>query len=533
MSSSEKMPVGINRIVAQFGIDRIYDIQKVRMSLAEIASAGTPLLPDFTLHNEQHSDNLIRLLGRLRKEFGLKLGRYEAFLLAASAYLHDLGMFFDGAAFKDTILPDPASALSFCPERLCDTVENYRLFGQDTGEQIRETNSLLSAYWLYNDVTPIEGITDEDKPYLIAICRGHGKADLRERKCRCYETVQHNDEEIRIDLLTSLLRLVDAMDFYSNRTPAKVFRKNATTLLRNPIALGHWIKHYFVQAPFVTKVNKGGNFILECTVYFAVPMKKLNGVRYIDFFSPLFEGHIEEVQKWDLDINQYPPDLTTALGINDIKMVLDERELTGGRDLPDRIVQEIAQSECINVSAFLEQRAKIVEQESVTGVEKASGADRTGSPLPAIPSGPVLIVDDHPWYLNHLRSILEKAGYQCKLAETFEDALGQLKKCHPFVLVLDMKLGRDFKGGWELARRAADDGVHLIIVTGYPSIEGVSKAVREFSVVDFLDKGRLTPEKLIARVSEAAQSQRKKKLSREQRQELFERILGFFPSCSA
>lgn len=529
---SEELPTEIKKILTQYGVEMIDDIQRVRKSLAEIASMGTPLLPDFTLHNEKHSDNLIRLLGRLRKECDLKLGKYEAFLLAASAYLHDVGMFFDGAAFEEEILPDPASALSLCPQGLCDTVENYPVFGLDTGGQIRQTHSLLSAYWLYHEVTPIEGVTEDDRPYLMTICRGHGRADLRERKCWCYRTAQHNGEEIRMGLLASLLRLVDAMDFYSNRTPAKVFRKNAAALLRNPVALGHWIKHYFVQSPFVTKVNRGGNLILECTVYFSVPMKKLGGIRYLDFFRPLFESHIEETQKWDLDVNQYPPDLTTALGINDIELVLDERELPGGRNLPNRIVREIEQSKCTDVLAFLEQCARIVERESTTGVEREHGFEETESSIPVIPSEPILIVEDHPWYLNHLHSILDGAGYQCELAETFDDGLKKLKEFHPAVLVLDIKLQGDFGKGWDLARKAVDDKVPIVMVTGYPSVEGVNRAVREFDAVYFFDKGRLSPEELIRRVSEAAQRRRKKRLSHKQRQELFERILGFFPDSS-
>jgi hypothetical protein len=347
------IPMRIRGPLAQLGVDRVSDIEKVREHLVEIASLGTPLLPEFTLHNHTHSDNLVCLLGRLKEEFGLRLSRYEAFLLVASAYLHDLGMFFDGSAFEEDILPDLATALSFCPQELCDTVANYRFLGQDTGAQIREIHGLLSAYWLCHEVTPIRGINQDDRPYLMAICRGHGKANLRERGCSCYRTVRRDGEEIRVGLLAALLRLVDAMDFYSNRAPVEVFRKNAATFLRNPVSLGHWIKHYFVQDPFVIKSNEGGNLILQCTVYYAVPMRKLNGVRYLDFFRPLFDKHIRDAQKWDLEINEYPPDMTTALGINNIRLVVDERELPGGRDLPTRIMKEIEQTPCKDVLEFL------------------------------------------------------------------------------------------------------------------------------------------------------------------------------------
>ena len=50
-------------------------------------------------------------------------------------------------------------------------------------------------------------------------------------------------------LLASLLRLADALDFYPDRAPSDDFRTYAHDLLRNPGALEHWTKHYFVQAP--------------------------------------------------------------------------------------------------------------------------------------------------------------------------------------------------------------------------------------------------------------------------------------------
>jgi len=529
MPSSGNMPAKVKKTLTQLGVKRISDVEKIREHLVEIASLGTPLLPEFTLHNQTHSDNLICLLGRLRKEFGLKLNESEAFLLTASAYLHDLGMFFDGKAFEEEILPDLAAALSFCPQGLCDTVGNYQFFGLDTGAQIREAHSLLSAYWLYHEVTPINGITDNDRPYLMAICRGHGKANLKEHGCWCYRTTSRDGEEIRTGLLTSLLRLVDALDFYSNRAPTSILQMNAATFLENPVSLGHWIKHYFVQDPFIVKANEGGNFVLQCTVYFAVPAKKLNGIHYLDFFRPLFDKHIKNAQEWDLDVNKYPPDLTTALGINNIKLVVDHRAVPGNRDLPDRIVREIEQTSCRDVLEFLEHRASTVKRDSRTG----EGDQVRGKPESAaseLPSEPVLIIEDAPWYREHLVSILAEVGYQCEQAGTFEEALRKLNECNPFVVLLDVKLDGEFKHGWELARAAVDKGVPIIVVTGYPSIEGVNKAIREFDAVYFFDKSRLSPEDLIPKVYEAALRTRGEKLGRDQRQALFERLLGFFPN---
>lgn len=529
MSLSAEMPSGTRKILTQLGVRRVGDVQEIREFLTEVASLGTPLLPEFTLHNQVHSDNIIHLIYQLKTEFALKLGAYEAFLLAASAYLHDLGMFFDGEAFEEDILPDLATILSFCPQGLCDTVENYRLFSLNTGAQVREMHSLLSAYWLYHQVTPIKGTTDEDTPYLIAICRGHGKANLRERGCWCYRTTSQDGEEIRVGLLASLLRLADAMDFYKNRAPARIFRQRAAAFLKNPISLEHWIKHFFVQDPRLAKVDEGGHRILRCTVYFSVPTRELNGVRYLDFFRPLFDRHIEKARKWDIDVGEYPPALTTTLGIDDIQLILQEREAPGYRALPPRIVEEVERSSCKDALDFVEILLKDVKNDEMAGVDEEIACEEAETLLPDLPSEPVLIAEDHSWYRKHLGSILSEAGYQCELAGTFEEAVRKLNDYSPFVLLLDLKLDGEFAKGWELAQRAADVGVQIIVVTGYPAIEAVNKAIREFDAVHFFDKARLSPKELIAQVSKVARRPRKERLSRAERLTLFEKLLGFFP----
>jgi len=48
---------------------RIVWLGEVRDELRRLAGAGIPTAPDFTLHNEIHSDNVVVLLGRLAEHF--------------------------------------------------------------------------------------------------------------------------------------------------------------------------------------------------------------------------------------------------------------------------------------------------------------------------------------------------------------------------------------------------------------------------------------------------------------------------------
>ena len=65
----------------------VWRVEEARNYLSQMDSLGTPLMPDFTLHNHNHSDNVVLLLAWLHDQFRYKLNDHEAYLLAASAYL--------------------------------------------------------------------------------------------------------------------------------------------------------------------------------------------------------------------------------------------------------------------------------------------------------------------------------------------------------------------------------------------------------------------------------------------------------------
>lgn len=332
---------------------RVWQVRSARERLTEMDSLGMPLMPDFTLHNHNHSDNIIFLLAQLQDRLGFTLSEYEAYLLATAAYLHDLGMFFSGERFKRKILANSARTLRACPQDQCDCLDNYPLEGKAVGAQIRETHNLLSAFMLRTDST-IRGSYADDLAYLITICRGHRKADLRERRCTCFQNKPLAGGVVRLGLLAALLRLADGLDFYRDRAPKYVFKQRALDFLRNPTALEHWIKHYFVTDPYITRQDDGGNIYLVCTINFTVPIRRINGRAYRDFFRPLFERHISRLNDGDLDIDRYPLVFAEALHITGMKAVLAQDEADGFRDLPKDVIRFIEQSECEDALAFLQ-----------------------------------------------------------------------------------------------------------------------------------------------------------------------------------
>jgi hypothetical protein len=352
--STERWPDVEAALQALGAGNRSGDIHKIRSKFGEMAGRGHHLMPDFTQHNVTHSDNLILILADLKAKFGFELKPYEAYLLAASAYLHDLGMFFSKNRFLTEISPDPHAAFRFCPDDACDQIDYDQVQRRPLGEQIRLTHNVLSAYWLDKVEPATFGLERKDVPHVITIARGHRKTDLRSTDCECYQTEPIDGVPLRFGLLAGLLRLADALDFYQNRAPAVAFEQGALDFLSNPVALEHWIKHYFVTDPYVARHDEGGDVRLECQLHVTVPMGMLNDVLYLDFFRPLFEAHVNEARSSGLDRDQYPPEFTEALGITRLEIRPVERTRRGFRDLPPEVLDEIQRSGCRDVMAFLE-----------------------------------------------------------------------------------------------------------------------------------------------------------------------------------
>ena len=121
------------------------------------------------------------------------------------------------------------------------------------------------------------------------------------------------------------------------------------------------------------------------------------------------------------------------------------------------------------------------------------------------PKGRILIVDDSPEILTSLASILENEGYQVFTATSpaLAETLYQQERVH--LAVIDVRLeGGDEEdvSGLDLAQRM-DPVVPCIILTSYPSIEGVRRALREIGAVDYLVKAKGETEDLLQAINAA------------------------------
>ena len=113
---------------------------------------------------------------------------------------------------------------------------------------------------------------------------------------------------------------------------------------------------------------------------------------------------------------------------------------------------------------------------------------------------PILVVDDDPRTLRHLRKVLSDAGYRPIVTADPDEVVPLVEEHHPHLVLLDMMLpGSD---GIELMRDiVAVDNVPVIFLSAYGHDQVVARAL-EGGAADYVVKP-FSPTELVARVGAA------------------------------
>lgn len=92
-------------------------------------------------------------------------------------------------------------------------------------------------------------------------------------------------------------------------------------------------------------------------------------------------------------------------------------------------------------------------------------------------SGRILITDDDKRFQDVTSSMLERAGYECDSALDASEALRLLQKNSYDLILADIKMPGNLN--MEFIRELPDiaEGVPIIIVTGYPSLQSALQAI--------------------------------------------------------
>jgi FixJ family two-component response regulator len=99
----------------------------------------------------------------------------------------------------------------------------------------------------------------------------------------------------------------------------------------------------------------------------------------------------------------------------------------------------------------------------------------------------IIALDDDEDFLQYIRTLLESEGHDVRTVSTPEAFYQSVESSLPDVVLLDIKMGR--RSGEEVLAeiRKRWDRLCVIVVTGYPSLEGMRQTFKQ-DVFDYLAK---------------------------------------------
>lgn len=219
------------RKICQYGIDRSKTIRDT--------------FPLYTLHDEVHIVNVMRLMWNLLDSHIENLTRDEVAMLIVSAYCHDIGMSYSEDE-KEAVLKDYNRLSRYLEKNKSEYVE---AFSDGTGIP-KLTENMKQNYLRYIHHERAEELLRKfewpDVLYgklicrdVIAVCQSHGKDISFLGNLRPTTTID-------LRLCAILLRLSDILDFDAKRAPQAIYEysgfvnKNDTA---SKYSEEEWIKH--------------------------------------------------------------------------------------------------------------------------------------------------------------------------------------------------------------------------------------------------------------------------------------------------
>lgn len=242
----------------QIGDEYLTAVKQVCKYGVQRAETIRDTFPMFTLHNETHICNVMRLMAGLLGDDTKKLTRDETAMLIMSACCHDIGMSYSEEE-KEELLGDvdrlnkyleknhgeyvkAFSSGNTVPVMTDDMLQNYlRSIHHE-----RVMDLLVGFEW----PSVLEGKIDREN--LIYVCQSHGK-DIT--------ALDEMEATATIDLrfCAILLRLADILDFDTSRAPEAVYRYSGFEKANDSNSLKskkEWDKHLASQGFDFLHINE-------------------------------------------------------------------------------------------------------------------------------------------------------------------------------------------------------------------------------------------------------------------------------------
>jgi hypothetical protein len=178
--------------------------------------------PTYTLHNERHSENVVKVMEKLLGDKSGQLGALEAALLLLAAYFHDIGMVYSEEElseiprqqeFKEYLDSNPSAYLA--------TTQNA---DQPPSEVLEGFCRARHADRVYVHLNRIAGDLRWDTVPLVdalgSLCRSHNTNTV-ELKDDIFDTDFLAECDLRFCAI--ILRIADILDFDKTRSPKAIY----------------------------------------------------------------------------------------------------------------------------------------------------------------------------------------------------------------------------------------------------------------------------------------------------------------------
>ena len=234
----------------------------------------TPILSNrlhwhFTDHSVSHSDRVAALCERLAEPLAQSLNPTEAYVLYAACYTHDVGMHNERAGgfgrLKELVELDGFGWQDMPQEQRLDYLRRFH--HQVSADMIEASCRHDNGGY---DGPPIGlSLNQNDHPAWVAAVAESHAADTADPR---YEVlVDQPTGQVRLRLLSALLRLADILDEAQHRAP----EHQAKTLDMNDESKLHWWRHYYTRE---VDLNPTTSLV---TIYYEFPRDNFDRYRTV------------------------------------------------------------------------------------------------------------------------------------------------------------------------------------------------------------------------------------------------------------
>ena len=259
----------------------VHDVEHYAVELSKSIIIN---MPEYTLHDENHLNNMLYLAGKLIPKKTLEsLSTADLMMIILAILLHDIGMSppqdiikawkgqlneQEVLQYKDEVTPFTRFRKTFVHEmKEIEAFQSISEFSkaqliedQIITEYIRKTHADRARKMIAKDWTrKIKYLNTDLTADLAEICFSHNENHM---SLLDMETVKlcAEDTYICLPFVAVILRLTDIIDFDSKRTPAVLF---SHLTIKNPVSLAEWVKHISINAWSFNKESIA--FSAQCT----------------------------------------------------------------------------------------------------------------------------------------------------------------------------------------------------------------------------------------------------------------------------